>query len=192
MAKIVSGKLPFDESIIFSRKLLHDTCRVPQFYGMPKVHKNKLHIPLRPVVSQCGSLLAVASTYIDHKLQPLTDFLPSYTRNFYQIVKELKNLGTLLTNAILFTSDATNMYGTIHMEQGLPTVEIYLVHYGTACTTYDISVKIIVKIFGLLVRNGIFKFGDIWWVRKKVTPWVLHVLVFMLHYFLHSLSVRTY
>ena len=110
---------------------MYDTYCIPQFYGIPKIYTHKIPINLRPVVSQCGSLLTVDSTCIDHKLQPLTEFLPSYTRNFYQIVKELKNLGTLLTNAILFTSDATNMYGTIHMEQGLPTVEPYLLHYGT-------------------------------------------------------------
>ena len=42
--------------------------RHPQFYGMPKVHKNKIPMPFRPVVSQCGSVFDVISIFADFKL----------------------------------------------------------------------------------------------------------------------------
>ena len=45
--------------------------RIPQFYGMPKVHKEMIpQVKFHPVVSQCGSLNAVISTYLDYVLQP--------------------------------------------------------------------------------------------------------------------------
>ena len=55
--------------------------RHPHFYGAPKVHKNKFPTPMRPVVSQCGSIFAVISIFIDYKLQSLTKHLPSYLKN---------------------------------------------------------------------------------------------------------------
>ena len=55
--------------------------RHPQFYGSPKVHKCKHPVPLRPVVSQCGSVFAVISIFIDFKLQQLTNSILSYLKN---------------------------------------------------------------------------------------------------------------
>jgi len=87
MAKIVSGHLPKDEAEYFARHLLYSNFRTPQFYGSPKVHKDKLPVPLRPFVSQCGSLLAVASIYIDYKLQPLMATIPNYIKNSEHVRK---------------------------------------------------------------------------------------------------------
>ena len=56
-------------------------CRIPQFYGMPKVHKNKTPVPLRPVIAQCGSFTAFISTWLDIKLQAFKHHLPSYIKN---------------------------------------------------------------------------------------------------------------
>ena len=53
----------------YFRKSFPMNKRVPQFYGMPKVHKNKLPMPFRPVVSQCGSVFGVISIFADFKLQ---------------------------------------------------------------------------------------------------------------------------
>ena len=45
---------------------------------MPNVHKNKLPVPLRQVVSQYSSLFAVASEFVDYKLNLLTKFVERY------------------------------------------------------------------------------------------------------------------
>ena len=70
MSKIIvkrslSGHLSKEETTYFTKNLLLGTYRTPKIYGMPKVHKNEVPAPLRPVVSQCGSLLSIASTYLD-------------------------------------------------------------------------------------------------------------------------------
>ena len=86
MSKIIvkrslSGHLSKEETTYFTKNLLLGTYRTPQIYGMPKVHKNEVPAPLRPVVSQCGSLLSIVSTYLDFKLQPLTAHVPSYVKS---------------------------------------------------------------------------------------------------------------
>ena len=60
--------------------------RTPVFYGSPKIHKNKKPVPLRPIISQCGSLSAAISTYLDSKLQCLTHAIPTYVKNSYSVL----------------------------------------------------------------------------------------------------------
>ena len=112
--KIVEGNLPLNESDYFrlhlsSKKPFRD----PQFYGMPKVHKNMEPVPLRPVVSQCGSLLGIPSTYLDYKLQPLKFLVPSYVKDSHHIISLLQKIGTLPLHARLFTCDTVSMYTNI-------------------------------------------------------------------------------
>ena len=165
MAKIVSSKLPLDEAEYSTRHLLHSDFRIPQFYGSPKVHKNILPVPLRPVVSQCGSLLAVASTYIDYKLQPLTAKIPSYIKNSKHVIQQLQQLGTLPPSARIFTSDAESMYTNIDPIEGVQTLSAYLTLFSNEIK-HNINANIVIQLTNLVMRNGIFKFGDTWWFQQ--------------------------
>ena len=49
-----------------------DHSRIPQFYGIPKIHKKFSDLPpVRPIVSQCNSPLTRTAKFVDHSLQPL-------------------------------------------------------------------------------------------------------------------------
>ena len=51
--------------------------QTPQFYGLPKVHKQFQHLPpLRPIVSHCNSQLNPTAKLLDHCLQPLAKTYP--------------------------------------------------------------------------------------------------------------------
>jgi hypothetical protein len=86
--------MPKVEHEYFNKCLMQPT-RVPQFYGMPKVHKNKKLMPFRPVISQYGSLSAFISTYIDHKLQSFTPSIPSYIKNSTSLLNKLDRIKQL-------------------------------------------------------------------------------------------------
>ena len=59
-----------------------DHSRIPQFYGIPKIHKKFTRIPpVRPIVSQCNSVLTPTAKFIDHVLQPLAQSYPDYLHN---------------------------------------------------------------------------------------------------------------
>ena len=62
----------------------YETCdRMPQFYGMPKVHKKPdPEVPFRPVTSQCGSFAAIISKVVDYYLQKLIVFVPIFEKKF--------------------------------------------------------------------------------------------------------------
>ena len=70
MLDITRGRLSITERKYFTRKYqaFFPKPRDCLFYGMAKVHKDKIPVPLRPVVSQCGSLSAIVSVFLDYKL----------------------------------------------------------------------------------------------------------------------------
>ena len=148
-------------------KSLNQNNRLPQFYGMPKVHKNKIPVPLRPVVSQCGSLFAVLSIFVDFKLQTLTPFIPSYLENSEALLDELDILGPLPPSARLFTSDATSMYSNIDPKEALPIIEEYLRLFGheleNKCKN---QIKLLIALTKLIMENNVFQFGSTWWRQK--------------------------
>jgi hypothetical protein len=141
---------------------------------MPKVHKprvdkkdpsKKKPVPFRPVISQCGSLGAIISTYIDFELQKLTKYVPSYIKNSSHLLDELDKLPTLPPNACLFTADATSMYTNIDPEEGIPTLRAYL-NESNEETDSPINIELICTLTELVMTNNIFTFGDTWWHQK--------------------------
>ena len=141
--------------------------REPQFYGMPKVHKDKVPIPLRPVVSQCGSLFAILSIFVDFKLQPLTKFIPSYLNNSEALLDILDEFGPLPLSAKLFTSDATSMYSNIDPSEALPVLEDYLKRFGKELDNICVQqIELLIALTKLIMENNVFKFGSTWWRQK--------------------------
>ena len=144
--------------------------RHPQFYGMPKVHKNKIPMPFRPVVSQCGSVFDVISIFADFKLQKLVDHIPSYILNSTSFLDEIDNLGPIPITAKLFTADAIGMYSNIHPAEALPKMEAYLQLFGHELKSFcKLQIEFVIKLTRLVMLNNVFKFGDTWWKQTVGT-----------------------
>ena len=143
---------------------------------MPKVHKNKSPTPFRPVVSQCGSLSAIISTFIDYKLQPFTTTNPSYIKNSTKLLDKLDRIPKLPKNARLFTSDATSMYTNIDPEEGINILRQYITTYNSEIKE-KVNIELICELTDLVMSNNIFQFGDTWWHQKIGTSNKLSRLV---------------
>ena len=90
-----------------------DHSRIPQFYGIPKIHKKFIRIPpVRPIVSQCNSVLTPTAKFIDHVLQPLAQSYPDYLHNSTALSLRLQNL-SVPDDAILVTLDVNSLYPSI-------------------------------------------------------------------------------
>ena len=163
MVDMTSGTLPGNKAKYFCDSLQQPVSSIRDyvFYGMPKVHKNKTPVPLRPVVSQCVSFLAIPSTYLNFKLQPLKQNVQSYIKNSYNLILKLHKLGRVSRGARVFTSDATSMYTIINPAEGITTMEKYLKYF--APEILDKERKIILRLSRLVVSNCIFKFGNTFW-----------------------------
>ena len=155
------------DEFTYLMRSLNKELRIPQFYGMPKVHKNKIPVPLRPVVSQCGSLFAIFSIFVDFKLQSLTNFIPSYIENSEALLDSMDKLEQLPPSARLFTSDATSMYSNIDPGEALPVLEDYMNKFGDEldqkCRN---QIELLIALTKVIMENNVFQFGSTWWRQK--------------------------
>ena len=101
------------------------------------MHKPMIpHVKFRPVNSNCGSLAAVASKYVNYYLQKNIKFTPSYVNNSLHVIKKVTNLKTLRELTEVSTSDAEAMYINIDPEEGIPTIEKYIDLFGHECKSF--------------------------------------------------------
>ena len=93
ICKLVNDAVSGHDKDYFNRKITGsdvEDFRLPIMYGMPKLHKNKIPCPFRPVISQCGSLLGVVSVWLDYILAPLIKFVRSYIKDSSDVINRLK------------------------------------------------------------------------------------------------------
>ena len=140
--------------------------RIPQFYGMPKVHKSPMK--LRPVTSCVGSTLQIMSTYLDHMLQKVVHLCPCYLRDSWQLLHKLAQLGTLPASARLITSDATSMYTNIFTAHGLSIIRRWLIRHKHELPKGFIT-DLICDGLKLVMENNVFQFDDTWWLQLSGT-----------------------
>ena len=113
------------------------------------------NIRFRPVNSNCGSLAAVASKYVDYYLQKLIKYTPSYINNSLHVIDKLKNL-TITNELFITTSDAKSMYTNIDPEEGIDTIEKYLNQFGNECKTF-IPKQLIIDFLRLIMTKNCFQ-----------------------------------
>jgi hypothetical protein len=140
--------------------------RLPQFYVLPKIHKNKTPMLFRPVVSQCGSFSAIISTFIDYKLQQLTPTIPSYIQNSTDLLIRLDNIKKLPPGCKLFTSDTTSMYTNIDPIEGIDTLCLYLDKYVKEGKGSTLNTSLICELTKLVIENNVFQFRDSYWKQN--------------------------
>lgn len=107
--------------------LVNDNPTPPQFYVLPKIHKNVTPPPGRPIVASNNSVTERISAFVDDKLQPLVKKQPSYVQDTNHFLTILSSLfQTLPDNAILVTIDAVSLYTNIPHAHGLAAIEHFL------------------------------------------------------------------
>jgi hypothetical protein len=114
------------ENLYFQRaaKLEH---RLPQFYLTIKVHKQPWKT--RPIIRRIGSYLNVFSKWLDYRFKELIAFSPTYIKDSFQVLQELKAISQLPPNAKLFTCDAVSMYTNIDSTHGIQVITTWIEEY---------------------------------------------------------------
>ena len=110
--------------------------RIPQFYGIPKIHKKFTKLsPMRPIVSQSSSILSPTAQFIDHVLQPLAHSYPDYVDNSTARSLILQDL-SVLDHAILLAIDVVSLYPSIPQTECLQTIHTEM-HSHPHLFTFD-------------------------------------------------------
>lgn len=89
----------------------------PRLYGLPKIHKDG--VPIRPVVSFCGSLAYDLSKWLCKFLFDNTSHIsPHSVRNSYHLVNKLRDL-SLPEDCMLVSFDVSNLFTNVPVPQTL-------------------------------------------------------------------------
>ena len=105
--------------------------RTATFYLLPKIHKNILPPPGRPIVSANECPSERISQFVDHFIQPLVRTLPSYLRDSSHLLNLIRDLH-LQADSILATLDVTSLYTNIPNDEGINAVGKYLYRHRKA------------------------------------------------------------
>ena len=71
------------------RLLIQRYCRLPHIYGLPKIHEDG--IPLKPIVSNRGSVCHPLSRFLVEIISPLTGKSSSYVKNSAHFVERISD-----------------------------------------------------------------------------------------------------
>lgn len=126
--KLINLLVTFKSHLLNVNKNLYDYLQpknnqqTPQMYGLPKIHKKFDHLPpLRPIVSQCSSLLNPTARLIDHCLQPLAQSYPDYLHNSTTLSLILEDLH-VPDESILVAIDVESLYPSIPQNECLNVI----------------------------------------------------------------------
>ncbi|CAJ0954765.1 unnamed protein product [Ranitomeya imitator] len=138
--------------------------RLATFYLLPKLHKNQLDPPGRPIVPGNGGLCEIICTVIDHYLQPLVQTLPSYIKDTTMMLKRLDSLH-LEKGAVLVTADVEALYSSIRHSDGLTAVS----HYLRESNLESPLIELILTLLKFILEHNVFIFGKDIYVQKQGT-----------------------
>ena len=99
----------------------HITLRIPNFYCLPKIHKDKIPIPGRPIISSINSMTYHTSIYLDKELQPTLKLINVICTSSRKIILDIENFMTT-PNSVIMCADVTSLYPNIPIQLGDLTV----------------------------------------------------------------------
>lgn len=140
-----------------------------RFYLTMKVHKLLNGNPLtsRPIVSCPGSVMYPLGLWTNDKLQHVAKLQTSYLKNSFELVQEMKTLDIPPFRARLFTADAVSMYTNIPTTEALRAIKV---HFDANTLRYQmIPLQATYEALRLVMKNNIFKFGDLTFLQKNGT-----------------------
>ena len=103
-----------------AKQLTPSDSRTPEFYLLPKIHKDP--ITGRPVISSSGCHTEKISAYVDEHLKIGAQELPSYIKDSNDFNQKIKKIGKISPGNYLVTMDVSSLYTNIDNEEGIKAI----------------------------------------------------------------------
>ena len=114
---------------------------------------------MRPVVATCGTFWHCLSRWADHYLKQYISFVPSYTKDCFEVKQLLEELGELPEGTIAITMDATAMYTNIDTAHGLEILENFMEMFHDEMPP-DFPQGLVLDAMKLIMSYNVFEAGD--------------------------------
>jgi len=108
------------------------TPRTARFYLLPKIHKNILPPPGRPIISANNCPTEKISQFVDYFLNPLVPKIKSFVKDTTDFVAKIDSLGKVPTNTLLVTLDVSSLYTNIPNQEGIRACTKALIYSRSA------------------------------------------------------------
>ena len=138
--------------------LFNTHTRPGRFYLLPKIHKNVVPPPGRPIISAIGSPTEKISEFIDHFLQPFLADMPSFVKDTGHFLYILSKLGPIPPETILVTLDVTSLYTNVPLLQAKQAVGRVLARTRPGAT--EPSNQSLIKLLDFVFTRNVFTFSD--------------------------------
>ena len=134
-----------------------DRCRMPLFYGLPKIHKSFTKIPpMRPIVSGFNSCTAKLSEFLDSFLKYQAQRCSSYIRDTKDFLCKLDAVKNLPVDTILVTLDVSSLYTNIDQDEGTEACFRKLEKRKNK----SFPSEVLRRLIKLVLQNNVFRFGN--------------------------------
>ena len=124
-----------DKGVIHKREqkyLVPDNCRVPIIYTIPKIHKDPLRPPGRPIINGIQSINSRLGQYVDKFIQPLVPQTRAYLRDTKHLIQILDTVKVDRSeNYLLATADVSSLYTVINHIEAIQASKWALTKFGS-------------------------------------------------------------
>ncbi|XP_075448371.1 calcium uptake protein 2, mitochondrial isoform X1 [Ascaphus truei] len=135
--------------------------RTPIFYHLPKLHKDKVNPPGRPIISGVGSMTSNLSQYIDYYLQPYVINLKSYIRDTLHVIDSTSDIIWKDTFHWI-TCDVSSLYTCIDHTKGIQAIN----HFFELDTNLHPSQKtFLLACIQFILSHNYFLFEDTYYLQ---------------------------
>ena len=146
-----------------STKLFAD--KFARFRLTPKQHKQKVPVPLRPIVCTVGTFMNCWSVWLAHYLSQVKHHVKSYLRDYQQVLDETKNL-QLAPNALFYTADAVSMYNNIKIDHAIYVISLWLDKlYDEGKLPEGYPLEAVKEAMKFIMKNNVFEFGNLYFLQ---------------------------
>uniref|UniRef100_A0A8C5M0M6 Reverse transcriptase domain-containing protein n=1 Tax=Leptobrachium leishanense TaxID=445787 RepID=A0A8C5M0M6_9ANUR len=145
--------------------LLMEFTKTPHFYILPKIHKDPLKPPGRPIVAGIDSITSHLSEYVDILLQPIVQTIPSYLKDTLSMLHMLKEL-SWQDGDIMVTCDVNALYSSIPHDMGITVLEEEISRYNPIG---DDQKSFIIDSIKFILQHNYFKFEDDYYIQLRGT-----------------------
>ncbi|CAJ0941415.1 unnamed protein product [Ranitomeya imitator] len=138
--------------------------KLPTFYIIPKIHKDPINPPGRPIVAGNDGPCEIICDTLDYFLKPLVASLPSYIRDTTSALQRLDNM-YLTENMVMVTADVESLYTSIRHNDGIAATKWFLRMSSLDARLVDL----LICLLEFILTHNCFIFNKKFYLQKQGT-----------------------